>query len=134
LTFGQAISLDPRTFFSIHAGQNISDGYGLGGITQTQSAGVSLGRRMTKTFTGSVQSSYSRNQFLLSLDERGRPLTTNGISSGVNLSLNATERLNLFANYVYFRQLSNGFFTLIPGRADGNTFTAGLNYSFPVFF
>ncbi|MCI0621742.1 MAG: hypothetical protein L0387_08740 [Acidobacteria bacterium] len=134
LTFGEAISLDPRTFFSIHAGQNISDGYGLGGITQTQSAGVSLGRRLTKVLTGSVHGSYSRNQFLLNLDANGKPVTTNGISSGVNLSLNATERFNIFANYVYFRQLSSGFSTLIPDRADGNTFTVGLNYSFPVFF
>lgn len=134
LTFGEAISLDPRTFFSIHAGQNMSDGYGLGGITQTQSAGVSLGRRMTKTLTGSIQSTYSRNQFLLNLDERGKPFTTNGIAAGVNLSLNATERFNLFANYAYFKQLSNGFLSLIPGRADGNAFTVGLNYSFPVFF
>jgi hypothetical protein len=134
LTFGEAISLDPRTFFSIHVGQNISDGYGLGGITQTQSAGVSLGRRMTKKLTGSVQATYSRNQFLLTLDQDSSPLTTNGISTGVNLSLNATERLNLSANYLYFKQLSNGFLTLIPGRADGNTFTVGLNYSFPVLF
>jgi len=134
LTFGEAISLDPRTFFAIHAGQDISDGYGLGGITQTQSAGVSLGRRMTKKLTGSVQSDFSRNQFLLSLDEGGKPVTTNGISSGVNLSLNATERFNLFANYIYFKQLSSGFFTLIPRRTDGNTFTVGLNYNFPVFF
>lgn len=134
LTFGEAISLDPRTFFSIHAGQDISDGYGLGGITRTQSAGISLGRRLTKTLTGSVQSTYSRNQFLLSLDEGGKPVTTNGISSGVNFSLNATERFNFFANYIYFRQLSSGFLTLIPGRADGNTFTVGLSYSLPVYF
>jgi hypothetical protein len=134
LTFGEAISLDPRTFFSIHAGQNISDGYGLGGLTQTQSAGVSLGRRMTKKLTGSVQSEYSRNQFLLSLDENGNPYTTNGISAGVNLSFNATERFNIFANYLYFKQLSNGFSTLIPARADGNTFTVGLNYSFPIYY
>lgn len=134
LTFSEAISLDPRTFLSISAGQSISDGYGLGGITQVQSAGVSLGRRLTKTLTGSVQSGYSRNRFLLNLDAGGRPLTTNGISAGANLSLNVTERFNLFANHVYFRQFSNGFVDLIPGRASGNTFTVGLNYSVPVFY
>lgn len=134
VNFGEAIALDPRTFFSIHAGQNVSDGYGFGGITQTQSAGVSLGRRMSRKLTGSVQADYSRNQFLLSLAESGKPITTNGISSGANLSLNATERFNLFANYLYFRQLSSGFSTLIPSRAHGNTFTVGLNYHFPVFF
>jgi opacity protein-like surface antigen len=134
LTLSESISLDPRTFFSISAGQLITDGYGLGGITQTQSAGVSLGRRLTKALTGSVQSNYSRNRFLLSLDANGRPTTTNGITAGANLRLNATERFNLFADYIYFRQLSNGFSTLIPGRASGNTFTVGLNYSFPVFY
>jgi len=134
LTFGEAISLGRRTFFSINAGQSISDGSGLASITQTQSAGVSLGRQLTRTLTGAIHAGYSRNQFLLSVDSEGQPTTTNGVLSGLNLSWNATERFNLFTNYVYFKQLSNGFSTLIPGRADGNTFTVGLNYSFPVFF
>jgi hypothetical protein len=134
LTFSEAISLDPRTFFSVNAGQSISDGYGLGGITQTQSAGLSVGRRLTKTLTGSISSQYSRNRFLLNLDANGRPVTTNGISAGANLNLTVAEKMNLFANYIYFKQLSNGFLTLIPDLADGNTFTIGLSYSFPVFF
>ncbi|MEW5977954.1 MAG: hypothetical protein AB1898_19345 [Acidobacteriota bacterium] len=134
LIFSEAIALDPRTFFSISAGQTISDGYGLGAVTETQQAGVSLGRRLTKTLTGSVNGSYARNRFLLNTDERGKPITTNGVSGGANLSLNLTERVNLFANHTYFRQLSTGFYSVIPGRASGNTFTVGLNYSLAKFF
>ncbi len=134
LTFGQAISLDPRTFFSINAGQSISDGYGLGGMTQTQAAGFSLGRRMTKTLTGAVQTQYSRNKFLLNLDTQGRPVTTNGASAGVNLSWSFAERANVFLSHTYLRQLSSGFSTLLPDHASGHTFVVGLNYHFPLFF
>ncbi|PYV42343.1 MAG: hypothetical protein DMG06_14295 [Acidobacteria bacterium] len=134
ITFSQSMALDPRTFFSINTGQSISDGAGVGYLTETQAAGASLGRLLTRRLLASVGGSYSRNKFLFNLDTSGQPLTANGVSAQSLLRLNATQRFQVFASYIYFRQLSGNFNGLVPANGHGNTFTLGIGYALPIFY
>ena len=134
VTFSQSMALDPRTFFSINTGQNISDGAGVGYLTQTQNASASLGRLLTRRLLASVGGGYSRNKLLMNLDTSGRPLTTNGISAQSLLRLNVSQRFQVFGSYIYFRQLSGDFNALVPSNAHGSTFTLGIGYALPIFY
>ena len=134
LTFSEAVSHDPRTFYSINVGQWMSDGSGLGYVTVTRNAGGSVGHLFTKKLLGSINGNYTRSDFPMNLDTTGQPLTTSGISAGAFLRLNTSQRFQVYANYLYYRQLSYGFSGFIPGNGFGNTFTIGINYLHPIFF
>lgn len=134
LTFSEAISHDPRTFYTINVGQLVSDGSGLGYVTVTRNAGGSVGHLFTRKLLGSISGSYTHSQFPMNLDPNGQPLTTSGASAGALLRLNTSQRFQIFANYLYFHQLSYGFSGYIPGSGSGNTFTIGINYLHPIFF
>lgn len=134
ILFSKALSLDPRTFFSLDLKQNVTDGFGLGATAVVQSASASLGRRFTKKITGAITGGYTRNEFLLDFDLTGRTIKTNGINAGPYLRVNLTERLNVHAEYRHYRQRSTGFFDVIPGNIIGNAFTVGVSYNIPVFF
>jgi hypothetical protein len=127
-------SFDPRTYFSMQASQSLSNGAGLGATALVLSGSVSIGRRFTKYITGSAIGSYARNQYLSDLDSANRTTVTNGFYAIAKLAINFTEKLNFFADYQHFQQLSTGFAGVIPGQMTGNIFTIGLGYSFPWFF
>jgi hypothetical protein len=134
IVLSQSLSLDPRTFFSITLNQSISDGLGLGAAVQAQTAGLSLGRRITRRASAAINGGFTRNQFLSNFDDIGREITTNSISVGASWRFNLTEGLSFQASYNRFRQLSTGFFEVIPGRLSGNAGSVGLSYSIPVFY
>jgi hypothetical protein len=134
IVLSRALALDPRTFVSFNVGQNLSDGLGLGAVSQVQSAGASIGRRFTKRATGAVTVAYSRNQFLTDFDQSGREITTNGITIAPTFRINVTEQFNFHASYFRYRQLSTGFLDAIPGYLSGNVFAVGISYNIPVFF
>ncbi len=134
LTFSEAVSHDPRTFYSINLGQVTSDGSGLGYVTVTRNVGGSVGHLFTKKLLGSINGGYSHNQYPMNLDSSGQSLLANTISAGAFLRLNTSQRFQVYANYIYVRQLSEGFSGYIPGNGFGNTFTIGINYLHPIFF
>ena len=134
IVLSKALALDPRTFVSFNIGQNLSDGLGLGAVSQVQTAGASIGRRFTKRAMGAVAVSYSRNQFLTDYNQSGNQITTNGITIAPTFRINVTEQFNFHANYYRYRQLSTGFLDAIPGYLSGNFFAVGISYNIPVFF
>jgi hypothetical protein len=134
IVLSKALTLDPRTFVSFNVGQNLSDGLGLGAVSQVQTAGASIGRRLTKRATGAVIVSYSRNQFLTDFDQSGREITTNGITIAPSVRINVTDQFNFHASYFRYRQLSTGFLDAIPAHLLGNVFAVGISYNIPVFF
>jgi len=134
IVLAQSLSLDPRTFFSMNLNQSVSDGFGLGAVVQRQIASASLGRRVTRNTTIAATGGYSRNKFLTDFDESGEEIITNSVYVGANLRINLTERFNFHANYNRVRQLSTGFFELIPARLSGNTAAVGIAYTIPMFF
>jgi hypothetical protein len=134
VVLSKSVALDPRTFFSFGVNQDISDGSGLGVVTQTQFGYVSLGRLLTRKVNTAITAGYARNKFLNSFDSTGREIVTNGVSAGANLRIRVTERLDFHADYRYLRQLSTGFYETIPGSLAWNGFLVGLSYNIPVFF
>lgn len=134
IVLSRALALDPRTFVSFSIDQHLSDGLGLGAVSQVQSAGASIGRRFTKRTMGAVSASYSRNQFLNDFDQSGRATTTNGIIIAPSFRINVTEQFNFHASYYRYRQLSTGFLDAIPQRLLGDVFLVGISYNIPVFF
>ncbi len=134
IVLSQALALDPRTFVSFNVGQNLSDGLGLGAVSQVQTVGASIGRRFTKRATGAVTVSYARNQFLTDFDQSGNEITTNGIIIAPSFRVNVTEQFNFHASYFRYRQLSTGFLDAIPDSMLGNIFLIGISYNIPVFF
>jgi hypothetical protein len=134
IVLSESLSLDPRTFLSFSVNQKVSDGFGLGAIVQNQTAGLTLGRRFTRRTTAAVNGGYARNQFLNQFDEAGEEITTNTVYVGASMRYNLTERLSFGANYSYYRQLSTGFYDMIPGNLTGNTASVGLVYSIPLSF
>jgi hypothetical protein len=127
-------TFDPRTFFSMQAGQGTTNGAGLGAVSLVQSASLSIGRRMTKIITGSAEGGYARNQYLADIASNGNPTTLNGFFAQGSLSVHFTQRFDLSANYRRFQQLSTGFNNSIPGQMNGNIFTVSISYSFPWFY
>src|SRR5262249_11331083 len=127
-------SIDPRTFFSLSISQSTSDGMGLGTAAELQTAGVSLGRRLSKSISTAITANYNHNRFLTDFESSGQPITTNGVTIGSNLRIGLTDRLFLNASYRYYHQVSSGFVAAIPGNLSGNIALVGLSYSIPVFF
>lgn len=134
LTFSEAVSHDPRTFYTIGLGQLVSDGSGLGYVTVTRYFGGSVGHLFTRKLLGSINGGYTRSDFPMNLDSNGQALDTSGVSAGAFLRLNMNQKFQVYANYLYFRQLSSGFSGYIPGNGSGNAFTIGINYLHPIFF
>jgi hypothetical protein len=134
IVLGKAVSLDPRTFFSFNIGQSTSDGMGIGPVAEVKTAGVSLGRRLSKSITAAITANYYHNNFLTDFNSSGQPATTNGIIIGSNLRIGLTDRVFLHATYNHFRQVSTASLAAVPGNILGNIGIVGLSYSIPVFF
>src|SRR5207247_2934189 len=94
IVFSKALSLDPRTFFSLDLNQDVTDGYGLGAVVVVQSANASLGRRFTKKVTGAITGGYMRNELLLDFDLSGCTMKINGINSVFFLCVSLTDIYN----------------------------------------
>jgi hypothetical protein len=134
IRLAESLALDPRTFFSFGVNQGVSDGLGVGSVVQNLTATASLGRRITKRSTVSVNGGYGRNEFLTDFDSEGDEITTNAVFAGANLRINLTERLNFLANYSWSRQLATGFTDIIPANMSINTCSVGITYIIPTFF
>ena len=96
----------------------MTDGSGLGYVSSNLNGGGSLGHLFTRKLLGSITGNYSHNKFLMNLDANGQPLTANSITCGALLRMNATQRFQVFGNYFYFRQLSQGFSGYIPSNGN----------------
>ena len=118
-----------RTSFAVEVTKKISQGGGLQGAVQSQSASTSVRRQLTKTLSAFLSASYSSNTVLNGVLISGNNSNGHIISGNASLRRQLGEHLALEMNYTRLHQR----YANLPGLSndpDRNRFAASISYEF----